>query len=95
MTFDLLFEDNGKETLRGSEKVTTTEELAEWNYGQYEGLLTGEIRALRREHGLDTERPWDIWRDGCEDGESVYVLDSRDNIDITTGPHNSLVVLGS
>jgi probable phosphoglycerate mutase len=69
MTFDLLFEGRGKEELRAAGKVTTTEQLAEWNYGQYEGLLTGQIRALRKAHGLDNERPWDIWRDGCEAGE--------------------------
>jgi broad specificity phosphatase PhoE len=54
-------------------KVTTTEKLTEWNYGQYEGLLTDQIRTLRRDHGLDQERPWDIWKDGCEDGELVPV----------------------
>lgn len=50
-------------------KVTTTNELAEWDYGKYEGLLTKEIRARRKERGLDNERSWDIWKDGCEDGE--------------------------
>lgn len=43
--------------------------LAEWGYGAYEGLLTKEIRERRKGQGLDQERPWDIWIDGCEDGE--------------------------
>ena len=68
-TFDLLFGGIGEETLLQEKKVTTTEELAEWDYGKYEGLLTEEIRARRKELGLDKESPWHIWRDGCEDGE--------------------------
>ena len=68
-TFDLLFDDVGKDALEKDGKVSTTEELAEWDYGKYEGLLTKEIRARREGQGLDQERPWDIWRDGCEDGE--------------------------
>lgn len=43
--------------------------LAEWDYGAYEGMLTGEIREQRKSQGLDQERPWDIWKDGCENGE--------------------------
>lgn len=49
-----------------------SDDLAEWDYGDYEGLLVGEIRALRKERGLDREREWNIWKDGCEGGE--YVL---------------------
>src|SRR5208282_29129 len=38
-------------------------DLVEWNYGEYEGLRTGEIRA---------KRPgWKLFRDGCPGGESV------------------------
>lgn len=51
------------------ERVTHTEEIAEWDYGDYEGLMAGEIRALRKGRGLDLERAWDISRDGCEGGE--------------------------
>ena len=70
-TFDLLFCDAeaDRETLRSDDRVTTTDALREWNYGDYEGLLTNEIKAKRKERGLDAERPWDIWRDGCENGE--------------------------
>ena len=38
---------------------------------EYEGILTHEIREKRKSHGLDKDREWDIWRDGCEGGESV------------------------
>ena len=37
-------------------------DLVEWNYGDYEGRYTGEIRA---------KRPgWELFRDGCPRGES-------------------------
>ncbi|MCJ1257013.1 hypothetical protein MMC24_004838 [Lignoscripta atroalba] len=77
VTLDLLFEGAGKDGLIKEHKVTTTEELAEWDYGKYEGLLTKEIRARREGQGLDQERPWDIWRDGCEDGETARQVSDR------------------
>lgn len=40
--------------------------LLEWDYGDYEGLTSGQIRAQRKERG---EGGWDIWRDGCPGGE--------------------------
>ncbi|KAI4134822.1 MAG: hypothetical protein LQ347_001201 [Umbilicaria vellea] len=80
-TFALLFDGPSRDELTQRGKVTTTEELAEWDYGEYEGLLTGEIRARRKEQGLDKEKPWDIWRDGCEDGETAQqVTDRLDNL---------------
>jgi sedoheptulose-bisphosphatase len=55
--------------------------LAEWDYGLYDGKLTHEIRALRKGHGLDHERAWNIWRDGCEEGESPEQVTARlDNL---------------
>jgi len=50
--------------------VTVTEDVREWEYGAYEGLMTAQIRAGRKERGLDKDRDWDIWHDGCEEGES-------------------------
>lgn len=50
-------------------KVTYTDALAEWDYGDYEGLRDQEIRLLRQQRGLDIERKWNIWTDGCEGGE--------------------------
>ena len=64
-TLRLLFGDS----TAGSTTITTTEEIAEWDYGKYEGLVTKEIHSRRKEQGLDRETPWDIWRDGCEGGE--------------------------
>ena len=59
-----------RERMEGRTTVTTTEEIAEWGYGDYEGLTTTEIREGRRGRGLDGGGgKWDIWRDGCEGGE--------------------------
>ncbi|MCJ1377655.1 hypothetical protein MMC17_000751 [Xylographa soralifera] len=55
----------------------TTSQLAEWDYGAYEGLLTVEIRARRRAAGLDAHQEWDIWQDGCEGGESPHDVAAR------------------
>jgi probable phosphoglycerate mutase len=44
-------------------------ELAEWDYGAYEGRRTAEIRA---------ERPgWYLFRDGCPGGESIADVGAR------------------
>jgi broad specificity phosphatase PhoE len=55
-------------------KVTYTDTITEWNYGEYEGLTDPEIRHLRKSNGLDKESQWDIWADGCEGGEYVDPL---------------------
>jgi len=44
-------------------------DLVEWNYGTYEGLRTVEIHA---------KRPgWDLFRDGCPEGESPNQVGAR------------------
>lgn len=44
-------------------------DLVEWDYGQYEGRRTAEIRA---------ERPdWELFRDGCPGGESPQDVSAR------------------
>ena len=37
-------------------------DLAEWNYGEYEGLRSAEIRAIKPD--------WNLYQDGCPGGES-------------------------
>jgi sedoheptulose-bisphosphatase len=66
-TFDLLFKSSGVSL--ESEKVKLEEEITEWDHGMYEGWLGSEIRASRKERGLDKDGEWSIWSDGCEDGE--------------------------
>ena len=43
--------------------------LAEWDYGDYEGMRTAQIRLLHPE--------WDIWDDGCPHGESPHKVGER------------------
>ncbi|OJI99487.1 hypothetical protein ASPVEDRAFT_123832 [Aspergillus versicolor CBS 583.65] len=75
-TFQLLLSAGGDSGLE-EDKVTLTEDIAEWDYGIYEGLQAGEIRSLRRERRLDESRDWHIWSDGCEGGESVPSASKR------------------
>ena len=46
--------------------MQTTTDIAEWDYGDYEGLTSAQIKQQREERG---EPAWDIWRDGCPGGE--------------------------
>ncbi|MDR6632932.1 putative phosphoglycerate mutase [Phyllobacterium sp. 1468] len=58
----------------GSQAVTKAE-LAEWDYGAYEGLTTKQILA---------ERPgWRLFRDGCPQGELTSDVGAR--ADLTVG----------
>jgi probable phosphoglycerate mutase len=74
-TYELLFDDCSRANLK--EKCDITEDIREWDYGLCDGHLTAEIRAARKERGLDTERPWNIWIDGCEGGESAKEVTDR------------------
>ncbi|KAI1472317.1 phosphoglycerate mutase-like protein [Daldinia caldariorum] len=49
-------------------RVEVTEDIREWDYGEYEGITSPEIRKIRAKKGLPED--WDIWRDGCVGGES-------------------------
>jgi broad specificity phosphatase PhoE len=45
------------------DQAELTADLYEWDYGEYEGITTAEIR---------TRRPgWNLWRDGCPGGETA------------------------
>jgi broad specificity phosphatase PhoE len=44
-------------------------DLVEWNYGEYEGLTTPEIR--------ERDPDWNLWRDGCPGGESPDEIGAR------------------
>ncbi|KAJ0419566.1 phosphoglycerate mutase [Aspergillus carlsbadensis] len=58
-------------------KVICTDDIAEWDYGCYEGLTEREIRDRRKGQGLDVEEDWSVWRDGCEGGESSEQVTAR------------------
>lgn len=70
-TFQCLFNSSEEHSSLSidDEKVRVTEDIAEWDYGAYEGLKVEEIRDLRKGKGLDQTCTWNIWRDGCESGE--------------------------
>ncbi|KAJ8100461.1 histidine phosphatase superfamily [Lipomyces tetrasporus] len=73
-TFDLLV---GADKC-GVDRVAVDDRVQEWNYGDYEGLLTAQIRKLRKERGLDPgDKVWNIWQDGCENGESPEQITRR------------------
>ena len=47
----------------------TDPDLVEWNYGEYEGLLSSEILRKRPD--------WQLFRDGCPGGESPAQIGER------------------
>ena len=57
---------------------TIDDRLAEFDYGDYEGLTKAEI--LARQPG------WDIWRDGCPNGDTVST--AADRADAFLADHN-------
>lgn len=44
-------------------------DLTEWNYGEYEGMTTADIRK--------TAPDWTLWRDGCPGGETAADVGAR------------------
>ncbi|KAI9662148.1 MAG: hypothetical protein M1831_002844 [Alyxoria varia] len=76
-TLKLLLGETEMNELSDGGKITVTADIAEWDYGDYEGITPKEIRARRKENGYDKERPWDIWVDGCEGGESAEEVSTR------------------
>lgn len=55
--------------LTGIEVDEVTPDLAEWNYGDYEGITTDEIHR--------TVPDWNVWTHGCPGGESVEQVGRR------------------
>lgn len=55
-------------TVKTNAKVQITDDIREWDYGDYEGKTSKQIRVEREKDG---EEKWDIWRDGCPGGEYV------------------------
>lgn len=55
--------------LAGLRVDATDPDLAEWNYGEYEGRTTADIH--------ETDPGWNIWTDGCPGGESPAQVGAR------------------
>ena len=51
------------------DRAELTEALLEWDYGEYEGITTKEIR--------ETRPDWFLWRDGCPGGETAEEVGAR------------------
>jgi probable phosphoglycerate mutase len=51
------------------EQAEATEDLVEWDYGEYEGITTPQIRESRPS--------WSLWRDGCPGGEEAADVGRR------------------
>jgi broad specificity phosphatase PhoE len=51
------------------DRIEREDDLLEWDYGDYEGVTTPEIRRARPD--------WDLWRDGCPGGESPADVAAR------------------
>ena len=49
--------------------ANTDADLMEWNYGEYDGLTSAEIRESRPD--------WELFRDGCPGGESLAQVAAR------------------
>jgi probable phosphoglycerate mutase len=50
-------------------RPSVREDLHEWDYGEYEGLTSAQIDALRP--------GWSLWRDGCPGGEDAEQVGAR------------------
>ena len=55
--------------LAGLAVTEVTDDLAEWNYGDYEGLTSATIR--------ETRPDWSLWTDGAPDGETPEQIAAR------------------
>jgi broad specificity phosphatase PhoE len=75
MTFSRVFSSPSQRARRTCEiagfaaGAIVEEDLAEWDYGKYEGLTTAEIRQLKPD--------WEIFRDGVPGGETLADISAR------------------
>jgi probable phosphoglycerate mutase len=53
----------------GPHEPTVDDDLVEWAYGDYEGLTSPQIR--------ESDPAWELWRDGCPNGESPEQVATR------------------
>ena len=81
VTFNRAFTSPRQRARRTSElaglnvSAQTDDDLAEWDYGDYEGQRSADIRKSRPD--------WNLFRDGCPNGESP--IDVSDRVDRVIG----------
>ena len=51
------------------ERAQVRDDLHEWNYGDYEGITTAQVR--------ERNPDWSLWRDGCPNGEAAADVGAR------------------
>ena len=73
-SFSTVFSSPLRRALRTAELAGFPEAVAdpllvEWNYGDYDGITSKQIREQRPD--------WDLWRDGCPNGESIEQVRTR------------------
>ncbi|GJN91959.1 hypothetical protein Rhopal_004987-T1 [Rhodotorula paludigena] len=96
-TFQLLFEEQGEK----APSFSLEEGVREWDYGVCEGKVTSQIRS-------ELGEKWDIWTDGCPEGESpdemrdrcdamikkiVDMADAHHGKEETLGHHGDIVIV--
>lgn len=52
-----------------ADEAELCDDLREWDYGEYEGLTSAEIR--------ESNPSWSLWRDGCPGGETPAQVGAR------------------
>jgi probable phosphoglycerate mutase len=52
-----------------ADRAEIVDDLREWDYGEYEGLTTPQIR--------ETDPGWNLWTDGCPGGEQPLEVGAR------------------
>jgi broad specificity phosphatase PhoE len=64
-----------------------SDQLVEWNYGDYEGVTSAQIREQRPD--------WDLWRDGCPGGEDAADVARRADAVLAALPREGDVLVFS
>ncbi|GAA5860361.1 hypothetical protein JCM8547_003475 [Rhodosporidiobolus lusitaniae] len=83
-TFELLFQSSPK----GLPEHSIEEGVREWDYGVCEGKTTATIRG-------EIGESWDIWTDGCPEGETAQQMSDRCDamiekiVDMTSAHHGN------
>lgn len=70
------------------DRVEIDEDFREYDYGEYNGITTAQIK--------ETRPDWDLWRDGCPGGETTAEVGARADrmIERLRGRGERIVVFG-